>query len=266
MTQPVVDIRDLTFAYDGQPVLSGIGLAVAPGERLAVLGPNGGGKTTLLKLILGILQPTAGTIRVFGEEPGRNSRRIGYVPQRMDGVAARKDLPVRVIEVTLMGLLCPGRYGFRFSADEIRRAKEALDRVEMLAYAGKRFCDLSGGQQQRTLIARALVSDPQLLILDEPTANIDPQGKFCLYEVLSRIGQGVTSLVVSHDMSILAAGVTGVACVNGRVIYAPRPMLTKEMVDLLYGVHSPACPMDAFLRRMPPDLAGLAPVPVVEKS
>jgi len=260
MTQPVVDIRDLTFAYNGQAVLSGISLAVAPGERLAVLGPNGGGKTTLLKLVLGILRPTAGTIRIFGDEPGRHSARIGYVPQRLDGVAERKDLPIRVREVVLMGLLAPGRRGFRYAREEIRRAGAALERVEMLALADRRFCDLSGGQKQRTLIARALVSDPGLLILDEPTANIDPQGKFCLYEVLARIGEGVTSLVVSHDMSILAAGVTAVACVNGRGAYAPEPKLNQDMVDLLYGVHRHTCPLDAFLRRMPPEIAGLAPL------
>jgi zinc transport system ATP-binding protein len=259
VTRPVVEIRDLTFSYNGQAALSGVDLAVAPGERLAVLGPNGGGKTTLLKLILGILRPSSGSIAVFGEEPGRNSRCIGYVPQRLEGASARKDLPIRVLEVTLMGLLAPGRHGFRYSRQEIRKAEEALARVEMYAFKDRRFCDLSGGQQQRTLIARALVSDPELLILDEPTANIDPQGKFCLYEVLSRIGQGVTSLVVSHDMSILAAGVTAVACVNGRVLHAPEPRLTKEMVDLLYGVHSHSCPMDAFLRRMPPDLAAIVP-------
>ncbi|MFU2209466.1 metal ABC transporter ATP-binding protein [Solidesulfovibrio sp. C21] len=256
MSEAVVDIRDLTFAYNGQAALSGVSLAVATGDRLAVLGPNGGGKTTLLKLILGILQPTSGTIRVFGREPGRQSARIGYVPQRLEGVAERKDLPIRVREVALMGLLASGRYGFRFSRDEMRRADAALTRVEMLPLADKRFCELSGGQKQRTLIARALVSDPDLLILDEPTANIDPQGKFCLYEVLSRIGQGVTSLVVSHDLSILAAGVTAVACVNARVLYAPQPKLTQEMVDLLYGVHSHTCPLDAYLRRITPELAG----------
>lgn len=258
MTDPIVDIRGLRFAYNGQDVLADITLAIAPGERLAVLGPNGGGKTTLLKLLLGILRPTAGTIRIFGEEPGRNSSRIGYVPQRLEGMAERKDLPVLVREVALMGLLAPGRHGFRYPREAVARAEAALDRVEMLALAGRRFCELSGGQKQRTLIARALVSDPALLILDEPTANIDPQGKFCLYEVLSRIGQGVTSLVVSHDMSILAAGVTAVACVNGRLAYAPEPRLTQEMVDLLYGVHRHTCPLDAYLRRMPPDLAGLA--------
>ncbi|MHC1711099.1 MAG: metal ABC transporter ATP-binding protein [Solidesulfovibrio sp.] len=259
MTQPVVDIRDLTFSYNGQAVLTGISLAVASGERLAVLGPNGGGKTTLLKLLLGILRPSTGTIRVFGDEPGRHSERIGYVPQRLDGVAERKDLPIRVGEVVLMGLLAPGRYGFRHGRNERRRADAALDQVEMLDHKDRRFCDLSGGQKQRTLIARALVSDPGLLILDEPTANIDPQGKFCLYEVLSRIGQGVTSLVVSHDMSILAAGVTAVACINGRMAYAPEPKLNQEMVDLLYGIHHHTCPLDAFLRRMPPDL-GLTPL------
>ena len=260
MTQPVVDIRDVEFCYDGQAVLSGISLTVAPGDRLAMLGPNGGGKTTLLKLILGILRPTAGTIRVFGDEPGRHSARIGYVPQRLDGVSERRDLPIRVREVVLLGLLAPGRHGFRYSREEVHRAETVLDQVEMLAHKDQRFCDLSGGQKQRTLIARALVSDPGLLILDEPTANIDPQGKFCLYEVLANIGRGVTSLIVSHDLSILAAGVTAVACVNGRVAYAPEPRLNQDMVDLLYGVHRHTCPLDAFLRRMPPDLSGLTPL------
>ncbi len=262
MSDAVVDIRDLTFAYNGQAVLSGVNLTVAPGQRLAVLGPNGGGKTTLLKLILGILHPTQGSIHVFGQAPGRHSARIGYVPQRLEGAAERKDLPIRVLEVVLMGLLSPGRRGFRHGRDEVARTEAALARVEMYGLKDRRFCDLSGGQKQRTLIARALVSDPGLLILDEPTANIDPQGKFCLYEVLSRVGEGVTSLVVSHDMSILAAGVTAVACVNGSLVYAPEPRLTQEMVDLLYGVHRHACPMDAFLRRMPPDLAGLGRVEV----
>jgi zinc transport system ATP-binding protein len=266
VTQPVIDIRDLSFSYNGQAALSGVSLAVAPGQRLAVLGPNGGGKTTLLKLILGILSPSAGTIRVFGETPGRHSARIGYVPQRLDGVAERKDLPMRVREVALMGLLSPGRRGFRYTAAERERADAALAQVEMAGLAERRFCELSGGQKQRTLIARALVSDPGLLILDEPTANIDPQGKFCLYEVLSRIGQGVTSLVVSHDLSILAAGVTAVACINGRLAYSPEPRLSQEMVDLLYGVHSHACPMDAYLRRMPPELAQLAPLKPLEKQ
>jgi zinc transport system ATP-binding protein len=255
--EPVVDIRDLTFAYDGQAVLSGVTLVVAPGDRLAVLGPNGGGKTTLLKLILGILRPSAGHIRVLGDSPGRHGARIGYVPQRLDGLAER-DLPIRALDVVLMGLLAPGRHGFRHDRREVDRAMAALDRVEMAPLARRRFCDLSGGQKQRVLIARALVSEPGLLILDEPTASIDPQGRFCLYEVLTRVGEAVTTLVVSHDMSILAAGVTAVACVNVRLLYAPQPRLSRDMMDLLYGAHhDPACPLDAYLRRIPPNLTGL---------
>ena len=137
---------------------------------------------------------------------------------------------------------------------------DALDRFNIVGKKDLFPTQLSGGQQQLVGIARALVAEPGLLILDEPTANIDPQGKFCLYEVLARIGEGVTSLVVSHDLSILAAGVTAAACINGRLSYAPEPRLNQDMVDLLYGVHSHTCPMDAFLRRMPPDLAGLTPL------
>jgi len=259
VTQSVVAIRDLTFGYHGQTALDRVSLDVALGERLAVLGPNGGGKTTLLKCILGILRPQSGSIRVFDDPPGRHSERIGYVPQRLEGVAERKDLPVRVLDVVLMGLLTPACHGFRYGREAVRRAKAALDQVEMLPLADRRFCQLSGGQKQRVLIARALVSEPGLLILDEPTANIDPQGKFCLYEVLARIGRGVTTLVVSHDLSILAAGVTSVACVNGRLLHAAEPRLTQEMVDLLYGVHQPTCPLDAYLRRMPPEFTGLLP-------
>ena len=257
MNDPVVAISDLTFSYNGQAALAGVNLVVTPGERLAVLGPNGGGKTTLLKLILGILRPSSGEIRVFGDLPGRHSTNIGYVPQRLEGVAERKDLPVSVLDVVLMGLLGPGRYGFRHDRKDVQRALDALEQVEMPVLVGRRFCELSGGQKQRVLIARALVSEPGLLILDEPTANIDPQGKFCLYEVLSRVGRGVTTLVVSHDMSILAAGVTAVACVNGRLLHANEPRLTREMVELLYGVHEPGCPLDAYLRSMPPDLSGV---------
>lgn len=264
MTQPVIDIGELSFAYDGQTVLSGVNLQVFPGDRLAVLGPNGGGKTTLLKLILGILRPSSGHIRVLGERPGLNGERIGYVPQRLEGVAERDDLPIRVLDVVLMGLLAPGRHGFRFDRREIRRAMQALDRVNMPGLARRRFCELSGGQKQRALVARALVAEPALLILDEPTANIDPQGRFCLHEVLSGIGGGVTMLVVSHDMAILAAGVTAVACVNVDLLFAPEPRLTQAMVDLLYGVHrNHACPLGEYLRRMPPDLSGLPRPPEV---
>ncbi|MDQ7833035.1 MAG: ABC transporter ATP-binding protein [Desulfovibrionaceae bacterium] len=255
MSEPVVSVTGVSFAYDGQDVLTGVDLAVARGDFLAVLGPNGGGKTTLLRLIMGLLQPGAGQVRVFGQEPARARGRIGYVPQQVAGGMLRRDFPVTVREVVLMGLLGPGRVGgrrgFLWSAADKRLAEAALARVEMDRYAARRFPALSGGQQKRVLIARSLVAEPELLILDEPTANIDPQGKFCFHEVLSRLTREVTTIAVSHDLSLLTAGVTAVACVNGALAYNPAPELTPEMIALIYGVHSHRCPMDAFIRGIP---------------
>jgi zinc transport system ATP-binding protein len=253
MTEPVVSVSGASFAYDGQPVLTGVDLTVSRGDFLAVLGPNGGGKTTLLRLIMGLLQPDAGRVSVFGGEPARARGRIGYVPQQVAGGMLRRDFPVTVREVVLMGLLGPGgvRRGFLWSAADKRRAAEALSRVEMERFATRRFPALSGGQQKRVLIARALASGPELLILDEPTANIDPQGKFCFHEVLSRLTRDVTTIAVSHDLSLLTAGVTAVACVNAALAYNPAPELTPEMIALIYGVHSHRCPMDAFIRGIP---------------
>lgn len=253
MSEPVVSVSGASFSYDGQPVLDGVDLTVSRGDFLAVLGPNGGGKTTLLRLIMGLLTPGAGRVAVFGRAPGEARGRIGYVPQQVAGGMLRRDFPVTVREVVLMGLLAPGgaRRGFFWSAADKERAARALERVEMGRYASRRFPALSGGQQKRVLIARALVSGPELLILDEPTANIDPQGKFCFHEVLSRLTRDVTTIAVSHDLSLLTAGVTAVACVNGSVLYNPAPELTQEMIALIYGVHSHHCPMDAFIRGIP---------------
>jgi zinc transport system ATP-binding protein len=255
MTEPVVRVRGVSFSYDGQNALSGVDLDVGRGDFLAVLGPNGGGKTTLLRLILGLLRPVEGTVRVFGQEPDRARGRVGYVPQQVAGGMLRRDFPITVREVVLMGLLGPGRpggwRGFWWGAADRKRADAALEKVEMDRYAGRRFPALSGGQQKRVLIARSLVADPELLILDEPTANIDPQGKFCFHQVLSRLTREVTTIAVSHDLSLLTAGVTAVACVNNALIHNPAPELTPEMIALIYGVHSHQCPMDAFIRGIP---------------
>ncbi|QLA20615.1 metal ABC transporter ATP-binding protein [Desulfolutivibrio sulfoxidireducens] len=255
MSEPVVAVRGVSFAYDGQEVLRRVDLDVARGDFLAVLGPNGGGKTTLLRLILGLLRPNEGTVRVFGQEPDKARGRVGYVPQQVAGGMLRRDFPITVREVVLMGLLgpgCPGaRRGFLWSAADKRLAEAALEKVEMGRFAARRFPALSGGQQKRVLIARSLVSGPELLILDEPTANIDPQGKFCFHEVLSKLTREVTTIAVSHDLSLLTAGVTAVASVNVSLAYNPAPELTPEMIALIYGVHSHQCPMDAFIRGIP---------------
>lgn len=254
---PVVALSGVHFAYNGRQVLSDVSLTVRRGDFLAVLGPNGGGKTTLLRLVLGLIRPDRGRVEVFGQSPEKARGRVGYVPQRLYGGADCRDFPVSVLDVALMGFLSPGRRGFRFSRPERDRARAVLDKVDMLGLERRRFGELSGGQQKRALIARALVSEPELLILDEPTADIDPGGRFCFHDLLAKAGAGATTVAVSHDLSILAGGVTAVACLNGVLATSPGPVLTEEMFTLLYGLHRHSCPMDHFIRTLPGRLGDL---------
>ncbi len=245
MDQPVVELKGVTFSYNSEPVLENVDLVVRAGDFLAVLGPNGGGKTTLLKTILGLLKPQRGMVRVFGKDPAQVSGRIGYVPQKSN---VRPDFPINVLEIVLMGLTDAGRKGFRYSRAEKELALRALEKVEMRAYARRRMDSLSGGQTQRVLIARALVTNPELLVLDEPTSNVDPHGRFCFFELLAALGKSITVLVVSHDISVASARISGVACVNRRLIHNFKPELTPEMLSLLYGEHDHTCPVGVYMR------------------
>jgi zinc transport system ATP-binding protein len=243
---PAVLLEDVSFSYGSTRVLDSVHLNVAQGEFMAVLGPNGGGKTTLIKLVLGLLKPAAGRVRVFGREPGAILSEVGYVPQQS---LIRPEFPVTVLDIVLTGLSTRGKLGWRYAKDQKHTAMEVLDRVGMLGLEGKRFGDLSGGQKQRVLIARALVSGPKLLLLDEPTSNIDPQGKFCFYHFLEGLKDAITILAVSHDLGILASRLTSVACINRALLHNPHPELTTEMVTLLYGTHDArSCPAGEFFK------------------
>ncbi len=244
MTPPVVSITDVSFAYNRNPVLEHINLTVGQGEFLAVLGPNGGGKTTLLKILLGLLEPDIGTVRVFGHPPTIVRGRIGYVPQH---VVMQPSFPISVLEVTLMGLQSSRRPGFGYNKKDRQLAMTALERVGMKEMATQRMDSLSGGQRQRALVARALVGEPDLLVFDEPTANIDPQGKLCLYELLASLEQGITIILVSHDPVVASVSVTSVAAVNKTLITSHTDKLTPEMLALVYGDHKHTCPIDDLL-------------------
>ena len=244
---PVIDIQGMDFSYNGQPVLEGVELQVPQGEFLGIIGPNGGGKTTLAKLVLGLLTPDSGTIRVFGRPPKDAARRIGYVPQHLH---IRPDFPIAVLDIVLMGRLNEGtKRRWNYSVKDQKRALESLERVGLERLGHLHISQLSGGQRQRVLIARALVGDPDLLILDEPTSNIDPRGKFCFFQFLEELQRDITICIVSHDMSILASRLTSLACVNRRLAYSHKPELTEEMVTLLYGSHDPhSCPAGAYIK------------------
>ncbi|MDA8127063.1 MAG: metal ABC transporter ATP-binding protein [Deltaproteobacteria bacterium] len=248
MTEPVIEVRDLWFSFNGQPVLSGVNLTVPRGDFLIVIGPNGGGKTTLLKLMLGLYTPRRGSVAVFGEPPRRVSQRIGYVPQN---VHINKDFPVSVLAVVLMGRLRASRGWSRHSREDRRAAQEAMEQMRVWDYRDRRIGELSGGQLQRVFIARALVSAPEILFLDEAMASIDAQSRGEFHEALQALNRTVTIVAVSHDLMILSSHVKSVACVNGDLYHHDSGEITREMLDAAYH-----CPVDLVAHGVPHRVLG----------
>jgi len=257
MSDAVIEVEGLNFAYNGAPVLSEVNLRVARGDFLAIIGPNGGGKTTLLRLILGLLKPRSGSIRVFGHGPGEEPAHIGYVPQHGN---LAPGFPAEVEEVVLMGLAHGRRHGPRFWQDERALAREAMHRAGVAELARRRMGELSGGQRQRVLVARALITSPQLLLLDEPLSNIDPFGRQCVLETLTGLGRDTTIVMVSHDLGVTANAVTGVAAVNRFLVQAQGRKLTPEMLTLMYGVHEVGCPAHDVMQQLADSLPGVGPL------
>lgn len=209
----VAALDGVRFAHvPGVPVLVDVELTVARGEHLAIVGPNGGGKTTLLRLLAGLLEPDAGRVEIFGQPPARCQRRIGYVPQHS---AVDLTVPASALDVVLMGCLRRSAWGPRFSRDHHTRAREALDRVGLGAMAARRLRALSGGQRQRVLIARALVTEPELLLLDEPTSGVDPNNEAAIMASLNDL-ETVTAILVSHDLELMCSHCDRIVHVDGR--------------------------------------------------
>jgi zinc transport system ATP-binding protein len=226
-----ISLNHVTFAYRRQPILEDVSLTVPEKEFACIVGPNGGGKTTLLKLILGLIQPDEGQIQVLGTTPEKARNRMGYMPQY-----AHLDMnfPATVLDVVLMGRL--KQSGFWFSAKDRARAMDAIDTVGMTLFAHDGFNTLSGGQRQRVLIARALCSRPQILLLDEPTANVDHETEENLFSILTSLNREMTILVVSHDLGFVSKYVRTVICVNRRLVIHPTTMMNGTMIkDIYYG-------------------------------
>ncbi len=215
-------------------ILRDINLELDRGDFLGIIGPNGGGKTTLLKIILGLLEPDKGKVRVFGKRPSSFRGKVSYVPQHTDFDA---EFPINVWNVVLMGRI--GRLGLKpfYSREDKRKAKKALKKVEMHRFKDRQFSSLSGGEQQRVLMARALVSEPEILLLDEPTASVDEKIKTSIYELLKELNekQNKTIILISHDVGFLSSYVEKVACLNQNLIYHGSGELTHEMIEESYG-------------------------------
>jgi zinc transport system ATP-binding protein len=232
-TPSIISFSDVDFEYiPGSKVLQNINLSVSVGEFACVVGPNGGGKTTLLKLILGMLKPSKGEIKIFGKAPEKALDKIGYVPQQSK---FDSNFPVSVLDVVLMGFLDKNFIWGGYSKKHKERALAAINEVGIDGLADRSFNDLSGGQRQRALMARALVSDPQLLLLDEPTSNIDIHGTEQFYNMFEHLNKKYTIIMVSHDIGFVSSRVKSVICIRQTLQVHPVSELTGETMQSLYG-------------------------------
>ena len=244
-SRPLLEFDHVWFQYNSEAVIEDVSFAVGRGEFVAILGPNGSGKTTLLRLALGLTKPTQGTVSLFGEQSARfrDWERVGYVPQTVDGM--RTNFPATVEEVVVQGL-------YRgFDPLAIWRPNGQTAVMQVLETAGvahlrrRRISSLSVGQQQRTLIARGLVREPDLLVLDEPVAGVDAAGQEQLYTMLRRLNGelGITILMVTHDIGAVMRAATTVACINRTLVFHGSPhRITQKELSTLYGL-----PMDVLL-------------------
>jgi len=229
MTAIPVSIRGVWFAYsDSQPVLTDVTMDVTDGDFLAVIGPNGGGKSTLLKLILGLLKPSRGRIEVFGSAPGRADAGVGYVPQV---TTFRTDFPVTALDVVMMGTLGKGAFLWPHSAGDRRLAMQKMDLMGVGHLAGKPLGSLSGGQRQRVFVARALASSPRLLLLDEPAASVDPGTQEGFFGLMKEINSSCTIVMVTHDVGALSGNVKSIACLNIRLVSHGGDLPEKALAE-----------------------------------
>ena len=232
---PIIRVRDVSFTYEGTSVLEEVNLEIGSCESVCIVGPNGGGKTTLLRLLLGQLQPSRGEIRIFGQSPESVRLRIGYMPQHVNYDPL---FPATAMDVVLMGRLgrpgLMGRLGWYGRADR-QAAVDALGQVHLDDVAHRPLASLSGGQRQRVLIARALCCQPELLLLDEPTASVDSLIEARLFDLLRELSRRMTVVIVSHDLGFVVNLVENVICVNRRVVVHPTSQVTGELIREIYG-------------------------------
>jgi zinc transport system ATP-binding protein len=241
-TAPVIQLEHVRFSRNGEPVLDNVNLTIPEGDFTALIGPNGGGKTTLIRLMVGLLRPDDGRVRVLGRSPRSVSTRLGYVDQQV-GVNPR--FPISVLDVVLMGRLKSFRRWPRHSREDKAAARRALEGMEMWDFRNRHVGELSGGQYQRVMIARALATDPEILFLDEPTASVDTKHQAEFYEILKDLNRRVTIVIVCHDLMMINAYVKSVACVNRCVHYHNHAEVTQEMIDMYQ------CPVELVAHGLP---------------
>jgi len=243
----VIELLDVTAGYAAHhPAIENVSLSVKKNDFMAVIGPNGGGKTTLLKVILGLLIPFSGTVKVFGQSPEKGRKLVGYVPQFVPS----RSFPITVMDVVLMGRLGSTGLIRRYSSTDRHRALEMLELLGADNLAGKRMDELSGGQKQRVLIARALSGEPELLLLDEPAASVDAEGQQSFYNILAELNSRITVVMVTHDVGAISSHVRSIACIN-RQLKSHGDTLSTADVTEAYG-----CPFELISHGVPHRVLG----------
>ncbi len=240
--ESAVELDGVHLRLDGKAVLSDIRLALPRGVFLGIIGPNGGGKSTLARVMLGLIKPDRGKVAVFGRPPEEAFGRIGYLPQAPE---LDRRFPISVREAVLLGRLGLRRRGRLGRADR-RAVAEALASSGLSDLADRPFGSLSRGQQQRALLARALVSGPELLVLDEPTAGIDTPAEAGFYELLNGLKGRITIILISHDIGVISSLVDWIACLNVRLFCHESPEILPEDLQRVYG-----CPVDMIAHGVP---------------
>jgi zinc transport system ATP-binding protein len=228
---PVIRLAHVSFSYGGPRVLEDVSLELEQGEFLGLVGPNGGGKSTLLKIVLGLLKPGQGSVKVLGKSPAAARVAIGYVPQHAEFA---RDFPISVKETVLLGRLGKTRLIGSYRSEDRRRARQVMRETAVLDLKDQRLNTLSGGQFQRVLIARALVCDPQLLILDEPTANIDLRAEEDIFDLFKKLNARMTLIVVSHDIGFISPYISRVACLNRTLVCHRTAEVNGTLIKELY--------------------------------
>lgn len=240
----VVEVVGLCVDFGASRVLDGVTLAVEKGDFLGIIGPNGGGKTTLLKTILGLNRPTSGDVSLFGLPPLQGRKFCGYVPQQTE---LDRDFPITVKEVVMTGCLENSLVPFhRYPAAQRELTMEMLSKTGIYGLRDRPIKGLSGGEFQKMIIARALVFEPGLLILDEPTASVDTQSRTQIYALLREMNEAMTIILVTHDLAVISSYVRSLACLNREMHYHGLPELNEVIIEEMYG-----CPVELVAHGVP---------------
>ena len=237
----VVKLENVWARYNGAHAIENINISIYENDFLGIIGPNGGGKTTLLKVMVGLLKPFRGRVAIFGQTPESGRDKMGYVPQFR---TFDQDFPASVWDVVMMGRLRRGKR--RYTADDRKAGADVLRTVGMEEHAKKQIGNLSGGQQQRVLIARALISDPKVLLLDEPTTGVDSAMERGFYDLLGRLKDRMAIVLVSHDLTAISTYVDKIACMNRKLYYHGSKEISPEMLEATYN-----CPVELIAHGLP---------------